>query len=381
MIVSTLGASGCGPTLRGTVPSERLRDVVQRDTVPFANEALPAELLERLARYEVVVVGEYHDITEHDAFVGELVAGLHAAGFRNLLLEFPQAYGWLLDGYARGILDTPGEGALRTYGPLLERVRSLNATLPAANHVRVHAIDVNARDDDFLPPFRGLAHQLGLPRVLTEAIESIEAGAARDATLGALEAALVADEERLRGAWGEGGYEAVLALVEAERRSLEVRLFPAGRRRDEAREALMKALVDRQLARGSGGTVVNVGLYHAQKTRRDGTVAVWLAEHLVRSSPHAQGRTFVLAVVPASGEKVFGERLRSFDVATDSPANELFRIMREVVGDVAAFLPLDDELFSHERVVVNYLPRIDTEPPALVFDGFVLLPEVRPAGR
>ena len=373
-----LAASACAPSLRGTVPAERLEPVLERDLVRFDDDELPPALLERLARYRVVVVGEYHGLVEHGVFVGELVTALHDHGVRTLLLEYPQAYDWLLDGYCRGRLETPGEGALRTYGPMLDRVRARNATLPAEQQLRVFAIDVNHDEGDFLPPFRGLAHQLGQPALLLDAAAAIEAGEARGEVLATLEDTLVAEAEALQRDWGEAAYLAVLDMVEAERLSLEVRAEPAGRRRDEAREAVMMALVERQLTRTSGGALVNVGYYHAQKTARDGTVDVWLGEYLTSTSPYAQGETFVLVVVPASGEKTFGSQLRSFDVATDSPPNELFRLMRAVAGDTPAFLPLDDETFANERVVVNYLPRIDTEPPAAVFDAFVLLPEVRP---
>ena len=373
-----LAVSSCAPSLRGTVPAERLEPVLERDLVRFDGDELPSALLERLARYRVVLVGEYHGLVEHDVFVGELVTALHDHGVRTLLLEYPQAYDWLLDGYGRGRLETPGEGALRTYGPMLDRVRARNATLPPEQHLRVFAIDVNHHEGDFLPPFRGLAHQLGQPALLLDAAAAIEAGEARGEVLATLEDTLVAEAEALQRDWGEAAYLAVLDMVEAERLSLEVRAEPAGRRRDEAREAVMMALVERQLTRTSGGALVNVGYYHAQKTARDGTVDVWLGEYLTSASPQAQGETYVLTVVPASGEKAFGERMRSFDVASDSPPNELFRLMRAVAGDRPAFLALDDEIFANERVVVNYLPRIDTEPPAEVFDGFVLLPEVRP---
>lgn len=376
-----LGGSACAPSLRGTVSAERLQGVLERDMVRVDGDELPPVLLERLARYRVVVVGEYHGIAEHDAFVGELVTALHDRGVRMLLLEFPQAYDWLLDGYARGFVDTPGEAAQRTYGAMLDSVRARNASLPPEEHLRVFAIDVNHGDDDFLPPFRGIAHQLGQPPQLMDAAAAIEAGEAPGAVLVGLQATLVAEADALEEDWGEAAYLAVLDMVEAERRSLEVRAEPAGRRRDEAREAVMKALVDRQLARTGGAALVNVGRYHAQKTSRDGTVDVWLGEYLTRSSPHAQGETFVLVVAPASGERHVGDAVQTFDVAVDSPPNELFRLMHAIAGDAPAFLALDDELFANERVVVNYQPRIDTAPPAKAFDGFVLLPEVRPATR
>ena len=381
IVMALVGASGCGPSLRGTADADAVRAVIERDMLLLEQEAPAPAFLERLAEHTVVVVGEYHGISHHDALVGEFMVGLHDHGFRTLLLEYPQAHGWLLDGYARGLLSTPGEAAMRTYGPMLDRVRELNAGLAPDEQVSVRAIDVNLREDDFLPAFRGLMHQFGQPRVLRETVAEIEAGGSRGDLLSRLERHLAEHEEALRDDWGEAAFNAVQDIVGAELLSLEVRAARAGRQRDEARERVMEALVDQELARAPGGTLVNVGYYHAQKTSRDGTVKTWLAEHLVTASPHAEGSVFVLVVVPASGEKTFGDQVRSFDVATDSPDNELFRLMSERSGQAPAFLALDDELFSTERVVINYLPRLDTEPPAEVFDGFVLLPEVQPAER
>jgi hypothetical protein len=55
--------------------------------------------------------------------------------------------------------------------------------------------------------------------------------------------------------------------------------------------------------------------------------------------------------------------------------------MQGVAGGVPAFLPLDDEAFAAERIVVNYLPELIVGPPRDAFDAFVLLPEVRYVGR
>lgn len=139
----------------------------------------------------------------------------------------------------------------------------------------------------------------------------------------------------------------------------------------------MQAAIEEFADRRPGGLLINVGTYHAQKTSRDGTMDVWLAEALARPDAGLDGSVYSLVVVPASGEKPFGDRVRAFDVATESPPNELHRILEGVVGDRHAFVPFEDPLFVRERVVVNDLPRLDTAPPAGVDDGLVLLPSVR----
>ena len=369
--------AGCGPNLRGTVDAEALRAVVERVAVPFDASAPPDALVERLAAADLVVVGEHHGISEHGSAVASLVAALHAHGLRTLMLEYPQAVTWLLDGYARGMLDALDAAATATYGELLAGVRAFNLTLPPDERVRVYAIDVNAHEDEALPPLRGLMHQLGLPDLLVDAVAAIEAGEARVAVLERVHERLHDPAEALQGAWGEARYQAVVDLVDAELRSLAVRSERTERARDEARESLMHALVERYRARADGPTLVNVGAYHAQRTSRDGTVDVWLAER----AHDAGAEVYSLRVTPTKGELPRGDALQRVDVLDDSPPNELLRVSVETFGHGRLFVPLHDPLFREERVVLSYLPRLDTEPPGLVFDGLLLLGEVHAIER
>jgi hypothetical protein len=379
-LLSILSLIGCFPGQRGTVEHDDLRAVVERDLIRFGDE-LPEAMIDRLADHRVLVVGEFHDISEHDALVGDLVVALHPRGLTTVLLEFPQAYSWLLDAYTRGLADTPGEGAERTYGSLLDRIRAANAALPPEQQIAVRAIDVNPTQDNFLPPFRGLVHALGQPEVLVDLVAALEGGADPDTALAAAQAELHEDEAVYRGCWGDLGYTVLLDALDGEVRSVAVRRVRAGAQRDEAREVAMHALVDRQLAIAPGKALVNVGYFHAQRQRQTGTVDRWLAQRLVEESSGERGEPYVLVVVPASGEKRIRGRVRRFDVGDESPQNELFRVMQGVAGGVPAFLPLDDEVFRSERIVVNYLPELTVGPPRDAFDAFVLLPEVRYVGR
>ena len=372
---------GCVPNLRGTVDRERLLAIVERDAVFFEPADIPEPVIAAVSGHRVVVVGEVHDVTHHDAFVGELAAALQPHGFSTVLLEFPQAESWLLDGYAIGAIDVLLPGAERTYGPLLERIRAANAALPVAERIRVRAIDVNPSLDAFLPPFRGLLHQLGQPEPLARLVAALERGDDPAAAVARAQAELAADEAALRATWGEARYDTVLDALDGEARSARVRATRSGAARDEAREAAMHAMVDRQLAATAGGAVLNVGLYHAQKTRQDGSIDVWLAERLHRASHRARGSVFSLAVLPAKGEAIIRGQLRAFDVGEESPANELLRTVQPVADGATAFLPLADPVFTEERVVVNYLPRLHIGPPKAAFDAFVVLPEVGYAGH
>lgn len=381
LVASASLVVACAPSLRGAVDRDRLHAIVERDAILFEPDAIPEAMVSRVAGKRVVIVGEVHDITHHGGFVGELAAALHPHGFTMVLLEHPQAESWLLDAYARGMTDRLLPGAERTYGTLLERIRAANAELPPEERIRVAAIDVNSNLDAFLPAFRGLLHQIGLPEPLMQLVATLEEGGDAVAALAAAQEHLAANADAYHAAWGHALFDAVADALDGEARSVEVRATRAGTQRDRAREAAMHALVDRQLARTAGGAVINVGMYHAQKQRQDGTIDVWLAERLATASPHARGATYALAVVPASGEMRIRGRVRAFDVGDTSPPNELLRVMQDVAKDAYAFLSLDDPLFAEERVVFTFYPDLHVGPPKAVFDGYVLLPEVGYLGR
>lgn len=372
--LALLAVSACGPNLRGTVDAERIGVVLERVAVPYAGRTPPAALVERLAAFDVVVVGEHHAISEHGRAVSDLVAALHAHGLRALLLEYPQATTWLLDGYARGMLDGLDGAARATYGELLDALRSFNLGLDPAQRVRVYAIDVNPRAEDALAPLRGLMHQLAFPGVLVDAVDALERGEDAEAVFARLAAALTADAAALETAWGAPLYRIVVDLVDAERRSLPVRAIGNERQRSNERERVMHELVERYRERHDGPTLVNVGAYHAQRTSRDGTVEVWLAERLGDDA-------YSLLVTPTRGELPRGDTIRSIDVLEDSPSNELLRLTVERHGHALVFVPLDDPLFRDERVVLTHHSRLDTEPPGQVFDGVLLLGEVRAIRR
>ena len=351
--------AACSSTPTGP-PVAVVSAVVERDGVPFAADAIPAEVVNRLAPHRVVVVGETHHLTEHRDFLAALVRELHARGFRQLLMEVPQMADWILVDYVLDGGARPGwELPVELGGALVAEVRAFNRTLPPGEEFLVRAVDANLDDYGGAQAFRDLlgwyADLLPEPGPIETFRASPYATAAQQAAaIERLADDLATSRADLLASWGEARYATVVELVDVERASVPIRANRVSRYDEtvRAREDLIKALSEERIAASAGGTLVNVGSTHAQKERMRGTDIEWLGDYLVHRSPVVDGSAFVLVVgaarivSPDGGTTLF--RLAA------SPANELFRLMADTWPGQTVFLPLDDPLFADDEVLVNF---------------------------
>ncbi|MDH3292348.1 MAG: hypothetical protein OEO20_13315 [Gemmatimonadota bacterium] len=367
--------AGCEPA----VTREQLAPVVQRDAVPFDLPVIPEEILDRLAPYRLVVVGETHLLEEHRTFVAALVRELHARGFRQLLVEWPSYANWVLEDFIMGSPLEPGwQPGLGLGLRLFEAVRDFNATLAEAERVQVHGIDMNLTEyggpADFRNSLAGLVTHLPSAGPVAEFLQG-DYGSPETQTplLETLRAALERDAAPLRVSWGEHWYATVVEMVDVEIASVDIR---ARRESDydrsvRMREDVIKDLADTRIAKTPHGTIINIGSTHAQKSRLFGTDIEWLGEYLVRRSAVVDGSAFVIGVSAAYIQPAPGSTQSPYDVRNASPPNELHRVMVESFPNRTAFLPLDDPLFATGRVLLNVEEIIYSCAPAEQFDAIL----------
>jgi hypothetical protein len=344
------------------VTTAELSAVIERDGVAFTGQAIPEQVLDRLATNHVIVVGETHHLREHYEFIAALLRALHAHGFRQLLVEWPHMADWILEDYVSGgRLEPNWQPPISLGRPMFALIREFNASLPAAERVHVRAIDVNLDDYGGPDAFRDLLGALaghlpsagpvtvflqadyGTPKTQTEAIES-------------LRASLEAEESALIGAWGTDRYRNLVEMVEVELASIDIRADREDHyeRSTRDRENAIKELADARIAGTANHTVINIGSTHAQKDRLIGTDLEWLGDYLVHRSTAIDGTITVVGVTSALTELEPGSSGTPFNVLDSSPPNELFRLMVETWPGRTVFLPLDDPVFTNGGVAVNY---------------------------
>ena len=357
-----------------------LAAIVARDGIPFAHDAVPVDVVEMLAGAQVVVVGETHFLREHREFVASLLGSLHARGYRQVLMEWPHAYDWVLNDFATDGEAMPGWVPPVHLGALLiEWIRDFNRALPVEERIRLGALDVNLDEyggaEMFVGSLRSLSASLGDSGPIAEFLAGPYAGSDRQReALEELLAQLASETATWVEAWGEERYRTVLEMAEVELVSVPVRALRADRYdvSTRLREEAIKRIVDRRVGEVAGGTLINIGSTHAQKLPLFGTDAEWLGDYLVHESIVAGGSVQVLDVSPARVRPASGGPVEN--PLAIAPENELFRTVHETWPDLAVFLPLDDPVFEREEVPAVFNGAVYTTALGRVYDAVVVLP-------
>ncbi len=360
------------------VSSLELEQVVTRDGVSFAAQAIPAAILDRLSQHKLVVVGETHLLREHQEFMAELVQDLHSRGFRQLLLEFPHMADWLLADFVQDWGLEGWQPPNWAFGLLCTAIRDFNRTLPEEQRIQVRGIDVNLSDyggvDDFLALMRTLSEHLSDPGPLDAFLAAQhDPPEVHEEALTALRDNLQARRSELIVLWGSYWYDTVAEMVDVELVSVTVRAI-----RDDdydqsvkTRENEMKRLADVRLAGYAHRTLLNAGGNHAQKERLKGTEQEWLGDYLVHRSASVGGSSIVLAFVAA---KIVSGSTVQYDILDDSADDELFRLMYERWPEEIVFMPLDDPMFTTSGVKMNFEGQIHRGAPKRHYDVFLQYP-------
>lgn len=363
-------------------PAEELAVIVQRDGIPFEMEAFPAEMVDRLAENQVVLLGEYHFLREHRQLVAAMVTQLHARGFRQYLFEWTQAVDWLLADYVNdGGLAPDWTPPHDIGGQALTAIRDFNRTVPAAERIQVHGIDIHLDDYGGTAGWQGImglvAGYLPEPGPLAPFLEGDHSTfQGHTAQLEELQPALTAQRQALQEAWGQAWYQTVVEMVEVELWAVPMR---AARQDDydrsaALREAAIQRLADRRVAEADGGTVINFGTTHAQKEGAWGTDGVeWLGDYLAHRSPVTAGRVIAVQVAPAAIAAVPGSGYADTDLG-GSPDNELLRVINTRMPGQMVFLPLDDPLFLAGRVAYSHDGEVNASQLKRLMDAVILLP-------
>jgi hypothetical protein len=360
-----------------------LEQIIQRDGVPFEAEAIPDEVVDRLASHRVVLLGETHYLHEHSELTAELLRALHARGFRQFLFEWTQAADWALADFVNDGGLIPDWSTPYLLGDPIVAIREFNRTLPKDERIEVHAIDIHLDDyggtESWLTYLDYIAHQaVSDPGPLTAFLQgNHDTLESHRSLLETLHGQMEDGRPELTALWGDYWYDTVVEMVEVELRGAAVRAIRESDYDESVRlrEETIKWIADRRIASTSHGTLINFGSTHAQKEGLWGTEGIeWLGDYLVDKSPVTEGSVFVIWVPAAHIVAAPGEEFPDFDLMEASPENEILRVMNHTWPGQFVFLPLDDPLFREGRIPINSGGDMYVTAPKRQYDGYLLLP-------
>jgi hypothetical protein len=364
------------------VSANALEPIVQRDGVPFDGQSIPDEILDHLASHKVVLVGEIHFLREHRELIAVLLHEFHARGFRQFLFEWTQVADWLLDDYVMdGGLEPDWAPPTSIGGDMITAIRDFNRTLPVDERIFVHGIDVTLQDyggsASFVNSLGALAKHLQNPGPISSFLLSDYDTPERQKTqIEILQNALKTSKPEFVTLWGESMYDTVIEMIEMELISISIREIRESNydKSVRLREDAIKQMVDWRLQDHPYGTLINMGITHAQKKQLWGDDIEWLGDYLVHKSPVVDGSAIVLMVSTAYIVSLPESGIPDYDMMEISKDNDLFRMMHTTWPEQTVYLPLDDPLFISKRVVIN---SDGTTYPGILkqhFDAFILLP-------
>ena len=242
-------------------------------------------------------------------------------------------------------------------------IRELNATLPPDEKIHVRSIDANEDHSggaqDFQILFDMLLAALPTPAGVDVTLPPGYPNASPDQQHSAM-------EELTRA----------IEVVEVESASIDIRQ----ERKDDdgaaarTREDLIKKLVDRRVSEAPGGTLINIGAHHAQKSHLMGTDQQWLGDYLAHESPAVEGSVVVVGFTAARIELEPGAGGTPFDVEDTSPDNEILGLLAATWPEGDVFLPLTDPMFTERTVAYNseetiYVTQLGEQFDALIQYG------------
>jgi hypothetical protein len=266
--------------------------------------------------------------------------------------------------------------ATTSYGGLLEIVHQANLALDADSRIHVEAMDINHGKSDLAYSLSCFRPLLANSSAIDEFIAEVQCDRPYEQSLNTLRNRLAESPELCAGDGGQDYSQMLLEMIDVDAKSIPLRGTAASSGKGAAeREAIMKDLIDRSLSRAKGKSLIYTGYYHAQKVTCFGTEDEFFGRYLHTKSPYAAGHSYSLTILPARGTMPIGGKPTDFDVK-NGPENDLFRVMDEVSEGKVSFMPLTDDLFSEDRIVLNYISKKIAVRPATQFDGFILLPEV-----
>jgi hypothetical protein len=358
---------------------EELSRVVNKDLVTFSLDEIPEQMLNKLADYKVVMLGEVHYIKEYAQFLSKIATELSINhDFQTFLIESPHAFNWIVEDYSLGLMpEVDDEIANKLIYSLfgLRGIREHNLQQDSESMLSVHSIDLNHKKGYFLWSLKTMKEYVKadiIDEIFKECINAEEFS--YTTVLNKYKSILIDDFNKTDNDLEEKWRIRLIEMIDVELVSNNCRnyiLENQVERRYIERENYLKETIDKFLKVSDKSVLINMGTTHLQKRPVVFLDQEWVGQYLSEKSPYSKNNVYCINVSYKKGTFRSGK----FDMRSSNNNLDLHRVMSNYIDNNIGFLSFDDDLFKEEALALFSNQITPLTPPRLVYDGFVMLPK------
>lgn len=351
------------------VPEEKLTEIIDRSAV-FGREQVISSLAEYSKDKEITIFGETHYLQEHQEFIVEYLKKVHSDGRRLFLNEMINAYGYVINEYIQGNIDEIPTALRYMDNCMIEGLKEFNLPLDKEERILYAGIDMNHWPEAASKVIGILSGLTTLPEEIFKLSKIDFFDDNYPAEIEKAHEYMNSRKNELTDSMGGKWYKIFHNLLRNELESIEYRRTGS----EVFREKCMYRMITDRMNQGKS-SVLNVGMYHAQKKYAMGTPQKRLAQMLAESGYSITAVSFF----PAKAELKhnFHEKETYPVNLYKIRGNDLAGLLVNRAESRMSFLPLSNPLFTNSKISVTFGRTETLTYPARIFDVIITYPEGR----
>ena len=353
------------------VSYNKLDTALENELLFFSQTEIPGELESLIESNRLIILGETPYVEEHHLYVSLLMEQFGAEGL-CFINEFSNAYNWMVEDYISGdIQNLPYTIRLLNH-TWLEKIREINLTIEGELPVSFYFMDVNQWQDDFKVSIEESEKIIGEQKIFASVkrLDVDHQGYLNE--LGDLQHTLEQEHTFYIDLWGKKWHKRYQELIRLELESCRYRMSPD----ENNREVFMHDFIESTLnKKPEVKTIVNCGMYHAQKETLMGTSIQRLRALLEEKNPEGLVSIAFSGIKGQKKYKFNSDEVLGFNVVENTADNNLMHMIGQKAGDQMSMLLLSSNIFRSE-MDVTYISGSLRVAPGRQFDALITYPEI-----
>ena len=353
------------------VSYDKLDTTLENELLFFTQTEIPGELETLIESNQLIILGETPYVEEHHQYTSLMIEQFGAKGL-CFINEFSNAYNWMVEDYIRGdIQHLPYTIRLLNH-TWLEKIREINLTSGEELPVSFYFMDFNQWQEDFRVSIKESEKIVGEQSIFAS-IKRLDVdyqGYLNE--MEDLNQLLEQESTFYLDLWGEKWYKRYKELIRLDLESCRYRMSPD----ENSRELFMLDYIESALRkRPEVKTIINCGMYHAQKETLMGT-SIQRLRALMEEKHSSDMVSIAFSGIKGNKKYKFSsDEVLSFNIIENTADNNLMHMIGQKAGDQMSMLFLNDDIFRRE-MDVTYISGSLRVAPGRQFDALITYPEI-----